>query len=259
MSTVKIPLTRGGHTLVDSDIATMIGKHRVWRNDRGYPMTQHLGANASLHRVIMRPACGLDVDHINGDKLDNRRENLRVVTHAENMRNCRRQGAGRSRYRAVHDQRRGRAWSVRMTRDGKDLYFGQCWRSRHVAALFADRQFQQMIGPFAMRNFPRTLPPRRVCRFIAETKGRIFTVVFSRRSDGTQRVMTCRTGVKSHCKGGSSSFSPCLRGLALVWDVHKRDYRAIPVDRVIAIRFKKVNYRIEGNHEDMHTQTRRAA
>jgi hypothetical protein len=37
-----------------------------------------------LHRVIMDAAPGDSVDHINGDPLDNRRANLRVVSHLEN-------------------------------------------------------------------------------------------------------------------------------------------------------------------------------
>lgn len=44
----------------------------------------------SLHRLIMKPPKGLVVDHVNRNGLDNRRENLRVVTIQENLRNQKR-------------------------------------------------------------------------------------------------------------------------------------------------------------------------
>jgi len=42
---------------------------------------------ALLHRAVLRPADGEIIDHINGDTLDNRRENLRIVPHTINSRN----------------------------------------------------------------------------------------------------------------------------------------------------------------------------
>jgi hypothetical protein len=40
-----------------------------------------------LHSIIMNPATGMVVDHINGDTLDNRRENLRVCLQSQNIMN----------------------------------------------------------------------------------------------------------------------------------------------------------------------------
>jgi hypothetical protein len=71
--------------------------------------------NLRLHRVIAERAYGplgrLSVDHMNGDTLDNRRENLRVVRHRENIRN--RSGANKNSSTGVLGvrQRKGR-WSA---------------------------------------------------------------------------------------------------------------------------------------------------
>lgn len=55
-----------------------------------------------LAREIMKPGCGLVVDHINGDRLDNRRFNLRCVTPRENWANRPRSKRNTSGYRGVY-------------------------------------------------------------------------------------------------------------------------------------------------------------
>jgi HNH endonuclease len=102
------PLTKGCVTLVDDVVfekLLQLGKR--WqasaRTKTVYAVTDlDLAADAErrlgettkrkrvyLHRWIMQPPQRLHVDHINGDGLDNRRENLRIVTSSENLRNRR--------------------------------------------------------------------------------------------------------------------------------------------------------------------------
>lgn len=54
---------------------------------RGWGWSDGAGVNVRMHRLIC-PAPGLEVDHINGNKLDNRRCNLRAVTSAQNSWNA---------------------------------------------------------------------------------------------------------------------------------------------------------------------------
>jgi hypothetical protein len=118
--------------------------------------------------------------------------------------------------------------------------------SRHIGALFADDIMFERFGRFVVLNFQKTIHRRELSDFIESTGGRIFNIVFSRRSDGIQREMTCRTCVKKNQNGGSLSFDPSSQNLLSVYDVKKRSYRFIPLERVICIKFAKTKYRIAG-------------
>ena len=61
-------------------------------------------------------------------------------------------------------------------------------------------------------------------------------VEFTKRSTGETRRMVCRTGVKAHLKGGEKAYDPVEKGLMTVFDVHKGEYRAIPVEGLTRIK-----------------------
>lgn len=77
--------------IVDPDIAEEI-QHHAWSSSHGYPCVRVQGEIVRLHDFVMahildqKPA-GAYVDHINQDKLDNRRQNLRIVTPMESSKN----------------------------------------------------------------------------------------------------------------------------------------------------------------------------
>ncbi len=87
-----LKLTKGYQTIVDDDLPIEISKRKFQafigiRNSTPYATTTINKRTYFLHRLIMNPPKGMVVDHINGDTLDNRRENLRVCTQFENMSN----------------------------------------------------------------------------------------------------------------------------------------------------------------------------
>ena len=59
------------------------------------------GRRKSVHRVVMDAPKGMDVDHINGNGLDNRKENLRLCTRSQNMMNQRLKSHSTSGYKGV--------------------------------------------------------------------------------------------------------------------------------------------------------------
>ena len=77
-----------------------------------------------LHRLICPPEKGLFVDHINGNTLDNRKCNLRVCTHAENMKNQKRNSLNTSGYKGVSFNRQYQKWKASITTDGVRYFLG---------------------------------------------------------------------------------------------------------------------------------------
>ncbi len=71
---------------------------------------------------------------------------------------------------------------------------------------------------------------------------RIFTVSFVKRGDGTERVMTCRTGVKKGTKGGSLGYDPSEKHLLNVYDMTKHGYRMVNLDDLLTTKIAGRQY-----------------
>lgn len=146
----------GGEILVDSqDVSRVQAQH--WRihvrPDWTHARAWVEGRETALHRFILglNHGDGKIVDHINGDTLDNRRENLRVVTHQTNMVNRRRQRNNRSGYRGVHFDR-GR-WTAKIKHCGYTCYIGR-FDTPESAARAVDALAAKLRGEVAVLNFP---------------------------------------------------------------------------------------------------------
>ncbi len=100
-----------------------------WHLIRGYPVHGYCTEdrkmkNIYLHRLITNCPKGLEVDHVNGNPLDNRKFNLRVCTHAENMMNLGKPKNNTSGYKGISWVRRDRRWAVHVYAKGKHIYGG---------------------------------------------------------------------------------------------------------------------------------------
>ena len=76
-----------------------------------------------MHKVILRSA--YEVDHKNGDKLDNRKSNLRIATHFQNSKNRNKQLSASSKFKGVDFQKRNGKWRARIKLDYKSKYLGE--------------------------------------------------------------------------------------------------------------------------------------
>ncbi|MDR9395759.1 MAG: AP2/ERF family transcription factor, partial [Roseovarius sp.] len=92
-----------------------------------------------------------DVDHINGNRADNRLCNLRWANRTQNNGNSR-AGRGASQYRGVVKGQSGR-WAAQIGKKGKHVFLGE-YTTQEEAARAYDREAKQYFGAFARLNFP---------------------------------------------------------------------------------------------------------
>lgn len=155
-----IPLSRGLEAIVDA------ADHEAVSAFKWYAMSPGSGAfyaarsvaarhgwTISLHRQLMCAPAGLQVDHINGDTLDNRRANLRVCTIAENHWNSRRRADNSSGYIGVSFKPSLNKWMAMIKSGGAAHYLG-VFPDKLDAARAYDAAALAQRGAFARLNFP---------------------------------------------------------------------------------------------------------
>lgn len=99
-----------------------------WINSSGYKQVECEGKNYMLHRIIYEMhkgeiEKGLQIDHIDGDPLNNKIENLRVCTQTQNRQNSKLSSNNTTGYRGVVRTKNNK-FQARLTLEGKKLYLG---------------------------------------------------------------------------------------------------------------------------------------
>jgi hypothetical protein len=107
-----------------------------------------------LHRLIMNAPKGLVVDHINGNSLDNRRTNLRLVTPLQNHWNGLKMKNTSSRFKGVCFRKDIRKWGAYIKESGKQKNLGY-FESEIEAARVYDQAALKNRGALARLNFPQ--------------------------------------------------------------------------------------------------------
>lgn len=101
-----------------------------------------------LHRLIMNAPPGLDVDHINGNGLDNRRQNLRLCTRSQNNANRHRSQSKSTGVKGVHFEKCTGKWRAEIHCDGKRHTLGRFDCLEAAANAYNDKA-AELFGEFA--------------------------------------------------------------------------------------------------------------
>lgn len=120
---VSCVFDNGREMKIDTDDLPFVSKHQWYIDSFGYPAT---GKNERLHRLLLGSAVreGMVVDHINRDKLDNRRCNLRICTQKVNVRNASLQRNNKSGVTGVFFDKRAGRWRAQIYHGGKVKHVG---------------------------------------------------------------------------------------------------------------------------------------
>lgn len=122
----SIPLTQGKFAIVDDGDYEYLNQFKWWVSDGGYAVrTQWLPSKKiKMHREIMNTPEDMITDHINGNKLDNRRENLRVCNKSQNAANAKTYNTNKSQARGVSLHKQSGKWRASITVSRKNIHLG---------------------------------------------------------------------------------------------------------------------------------------
>jgi hypothetical protein len=152
-----IPLTHGKAAFVSEEDYQTLSQHR-WiarksTTDRKWYAVRIIRENGRqvgvryMHREIMKAPRGILVDHINGDGLDNRRDNLRFATHTQN--NAAAKPRNGKKLKGV-SLSRGK-WQAEIAVHGRRIYLGR-FDSQLDAILAYNNAATELHGDFAFLN-----------------------------------------------------------------------------------------------------------
>lgn len=125
------------------------GKWYAITNDGKFPFRKVL----KMHREIMNPPAGLEVDHRDGDGLNNQRDNLRLCTHAQNVCNAGPSTKNTTGFKGV--SRHGERFRATIKSNHNWMHIG-VFNTPEEAARAYDAKAVELHGEFAWTNFEAT-------------------------------------------------------------------------------------------------------
>lgn len=158
-----MPLNKGVFTIVDESDYEWLSRWKWYLAEKGYAKrsaakSEGIGHSAFfMHRIILNTPKGLMSDHINRNKLDNRRCNLRIVTHQQNGWNSGTKCNHTSKYKGVNFHKKSGKWQARIKLNRQETYIG-IYETPEAAAMAYNDFARKYHGEWAFINeIPITL------------------------------------------------------------------------------------------------------
>ena len=158
---IDLIITKSVSRFARNTVDTLVNMPLVIRHkwnvaDSGYVETTGYNKGKAerhrLHRYILDVPEGMFIDHINGDRWDNRRKNLRFATPKDNAHNHRLAKNSTSGYKGVYFEKRRNKYCAHITVNRKKMHLGY-FSDPKTAAMAYDRAAVLYFGEFASPNF----------------------------------------------------------------------------------------------------------
>ncbi len=146
----RLPLTKGKYAVIDIKDIELVTPYQ-WYFDGKYAATNLPEGRGKLrlHRLLINPETGLVTDHINGDRLDNKRNNLRMCSSSANNQN--RPNNNKNGYRGITWNKRRKKWVAQISIDNKNKGLGY-FITKEEAAEAYNAVASKLHGEFARLN-----------------------------------------------------------------------------------------------------------
>lgn len=156
----EIPLTQGKTALVDDEDYDELSRYNWFYQGKYAARHTKIADNSKkkiiyMHHAIVGQKTGLEVDHVSGQRLDNRKENLRHVTHAQNLYNKGlRVKETSSQFKGVGWSKHFEKWRARIIINRKDIHLGLFDIEKDAATAY-NNAATELYGEYARLNVIR--------------------------------------------------------------------------------------------------------
>ena len=153
----QIPLSQGKLAIVDDEDYDFLMQWK-WFYSRGYAVRSVYCKKGDdgkpqtlwMHKILNNTPIGMQTDHINGDKTDNRKCNLRSVTSQQNLRN-QAKGGGSSKYKGVSWCPIAKKWRAYIKDNYKQFSLGKYLHEQDAANAY-NNAAKKLHGGYARLN-----------------------------------------------------------------------------------------------------------
>ncbi|HUS72318.1 MAG TPA: AP2 domain-containing protein [Sedimentisphaerales bacterium] len=156
-----IPLTQNKYAIVDDADYEWLNHYKWYASyQRGrwyarrniFDYEKQKTTTISMHQMLLVVSIGNEVDHKDGNGLNNQRNNLRIATRADNQHNQRtQQRIKTSQYKGVHLDKQYNLWRAHIKYNGKVIHIGR-YKAEKQAAMAYDVKAKELFGSFAKIN-----------------------------------------------------------------------------------------------------------